>query len=86
MQTLYDFGMEVQKIREAADSLTVKGYQNASLVVYIFNKCNDIIQAINDVIQIESNPPSDQNEEDSNTQTEEEEGEMNGEQDSGTTS
>lgn len=86
MQTLYDFGMEVQKIREAADSLMVKGYQNASLVVYIFNKCNDIIQAINDVIQTEPNPPSDQTEEDSNNQTEEEEGEMNGEQDSGTTS
>lgn len=48
MKTLYDFGLEVSKIREATNSLEVKGEQNASLIVYIVQKCNDIIQAINE--------------------------------------
>lgn len=47
MTTLYDIGLEIQRIREAADNLSVKGSQNASYVVYIVNKCNDMIQAIN---------------------------------------
>ncbi len=92
MQTLYDFGMEVQKIREAINGLTVKGAENASLVVYAFNKCNDIIKAINEVIDRQQNPPEGQNGNDQlevSMKTDEtilgEEGEMNGEPDSGTT-
>lgn len=84
MQTLYDFGLEVQKIREAVNSLTVKGSENASLVVYAFNKCNDIIKAINEVIAKQQNPPEGQNGEEHSETTEEEEGELNGEPDSGT--
>lgn len=49
MQTLYDLGVEVTKIREAINSIEVKGEQNASLVVYSVKKCNDIIEAINAV-------------------------------------
>ena len=49
MITLYDIGLEIQKIREAANSLTVKGVSNASLVVYISNKCNEMIQSINQI-------------------------------------
>ena len=75
--TLYDLGMEVTKIREAINSLEVKGESNASLVVYAFRKCNDIIEAINAVV---SQQDSSQNGEE---QTEEE-GEVNGEPDSGT--
>lgn len=89
MQTLYDFGLEVQNIREAADSIEVKGNKNASLVVYIYNKCNDIIQAINDLIEQQRNPPSGQNGEETietEAKPEEEEGDVNGESDSGTTS
>lgn len=76
--TLYDLGMEVTKIREAINSLEVKGEKNASLVVYAFRKCNDIIEAINAVVN--QQPDSSQNGE---SQTEEEE-EVNGEPDSGT--
>lgn len=62
MQTLYDFGIEVQKIREAINNITVKGADNASFVVYAVNKCNDIIKAINVVIeQQEQKPPESQN-------------------------
>ena len=85
MYTLYDFGLEVQKIREAINGLTVKGSDNASLVVYAFNKCNDIIKAINDVIAKQQNSPEGQNGEEHSEMTEEGEGELNGEPDSGTT-
>lgn len=47
--TLYDFGIEITKIREAINSLEVKGEQNASLIVYAFRKCNDLITAINEI-------------------------------------
>jgi hypothetical protein len=86
MQTLYDFGMEVQKIREAINSLTVKGSENASYVVYAYNKCNDIIKAINEVIERQQNPPESQNGAKSSETAEKEEGEVNGEPDSGTSS
>lgn len=49
MKTLYDFGIEVAKIREAVNSLEVKGGENASLIVYVIEKCNGLIAAINEV-------------------------------------
>lgn len=49
METLYDLGIAVTKIREAINQLEVKGKQNASLVVYAFNKCDEIIEAINSI-------------------------------------
>lgn len=77
MRTLYDFGMEVTKIREAINSLEVKGEHNASLVVYAYNKCNDIIEAINAVVN-QSDPGQ------NGEETGKEEVEVNGEPDSGT--
>lgn len=93
MRTLYDFGMEVQKIREAINSMTTKGAENASLIVYAVNKCNDIIQAINDVIDQQQNPPEDDQIGEDTLHVDfettdtivEEEGEVNGEPDPGTT-
>lgn len=49
--TLLDFGLEVTKIREAVNSLEVKGETNASLIVYTIQKCNDLISAINEVVK-----------------------------------
>ena len=49
MQTLLDFGQEVIKIREAVNSLEVKGEANAALIVYTVQKCNDIILEINNI-------------------------------------
>lgn len=49
--TLLDFGLEVTKIREAVNSLEVKGETNASLIVYTIQKCNDLIAAINEVVK-----------------------------------
>ena len=77
MKTLYDLGMEITKIREAANSLEVKGEQNASLVIYIFRKCNEIIEEINVIV---NNFNDGQNGEDQSH----EEGQVNGQPDSGT--
>lgn len=49
MQTLLDFGQEVVKIREAVNSLEVKGEANAALIVYTIQKCNNIILEINKI-------------------------------------
>lgn len=81
MQTLFDFGLEVQKVREAVDSIEVKGSKNASLLLYAYNKCNDIIKAINEVAS-QQNPPSGQNGKNVTAK----EGEDNGESNSGATS
>ena len=86
MQTLYDLGLEIEHIREAVDSMTVTGNRNASLVVYIFGKCNELIQSINEISQQLNTPPEEENQDDGETDETiivEEEGEMNGEQDSG---
>lgn len=77
MKTLYDLGIEVTKIREAINSLEIKGEQNASLIVYATHKCNDIIEAINAIVN--QSDPGQNGEE----QTEEG-GEVNGQSDSGT--
>ena len=69
MRTLYDFGLEVAKIREAINSLEVKGGENASLIVYAIEKCNGLIAAIN-----EFSTPIDSDE----NQNGSEEGEING--------
>ena len=91
MLSLYDFGVEIMKIREAADGMTVTGVSNAAKVVLIFDKCNQLIQSINEVSETMQHPPEGQNGEDTlkvELQTDEtiveEEGEMNGEPDSGT--
>lgn len=49
MKTLYDLGMTVTSIREAIDKLEIRGCQNASLIKYAYEKCNDIIKVINDI-------------------------------------
>lgn len=47
MKTLYDLGMAFTKIREALDSIEVRGRRNAAYVVYAVDLCNDAIKAIN---------------------------------------
>lgn len=64
MQTLLDFGQEVIKIREAVNSLEVKGEANAALIVYTVQKCNDIILEINKI----ANNQNDSKEEDEDEQ------------------
>lgn len=53
MKTIYDLGMEITKLREAFNSIEVKGEQNASYVLYGIKKCNEIIQVLNNVAEQE---------------------------------
>lgn len=76
METLQDFGNEVAQIREAINRLEVKGEQNAALIVFAFNRCNNIIKALNEIVERQSNPPEGQNGV--------EEGDVNGKPNSGT--
>lgn len=51
MATLYDFGMVISEIRDAADMLEVRGARNAGLVSIIFQKCNGLIAEINKIAE-----------------------------------
>lgn len=86
MQTLYDLGMEIAKIREAINGLTVKGSENAALVIYAVNRCNDLIKALNEFVNQQHNPPDGQNGEDENVDPGTEEGDTDGEPDRGAAS
>ena len=79
--TLYEFGLEIQKIREAVNSLTVKGAENASLVVYAAGKCNDLIKEINGIMENQRSCENGQNGEELD-----EEGGIDGQPDRGTAS
>ena len=50
MVTLYELSQEVVKIREAVNSMEVKGRQNAALIVYCCEKCDNIIKAVNEAV------------------------------------
>ncbi len=51
MTTLYEFGTEIMKIREAIDNITVKGRDNASYVVYAHDRCSALIKEINRITE-----------------------------------
>lgn len=61
MMTLYELGTEVQKIRAAIDVIEVKGIQNVKLISYAFDKCNGIIEAINETAAAQQHPSEGQN-------------------------
>ena len=46
MQTFIDIVNGLSDIRSAAGAIEVKGVTNASGIVYITNKCNELIEAI----------------------------------------
>lgn len=51
MNTLYDFGIAVEQIRDAANSIDVKGANNVEALHTIFHICNDIISALNKIVE-----------------------------------
>jgi len=84
METLYDFGMEIQKIREAINGIQIKGSENASLVVYAVGKCNDLINTINRIADMQRDDAERQNGDPVDNDPDEEGG-IDGEQDPGIT-
>lgn len=74
MASLYDLGKGIQEIRAAVDTVEVKGSQNCKLISFAYNRCNELIQLINDTVRekVASKPEVGK------------EGEENGELDQGT--
>lgn len=50
-KTLYDFGQTIMKIRDAVNSIEIKGRQNSTYVVYINHQCDELIGDINEIVR-----------------------------------
>lgn len=50
MKTFKDFELEIMRVREAINDMDIKGERNASLLVYAVGKCNDMIKAIHEIV------------------------------------
>ena len=46
MLTLQDIIIEIAKVRDVADQIEVRGKNNASLLCYVYDKCNSIIEEL----------------------------------------
>ncbi len=51
IKTLYDFGQSITKIREAVNSMEIKGRQNSAYVVYVNHACDELIEDINEIVR-----------------------------------
>jgi hypothetical protein len=55
MKTLMDLGQEIIKIREAINSVEIRGVdqirKNAPYLTYTYDKCNSLIQTINQIAE-----------------------------------
>lgn len=49
MITLQDFTMELVKMRKALDTIEVKGLENASLLCFLYERCDKMIEEIKKV-------------------------------------
>ncbi len=56
MTSLLDLGKGIEEIRAAVDSIEVKGSQNCKLVAYAYNRCNELIQLINEAVREKTAP------------------------------
>jgi len=62
--TIQELGQEILKIKEAANLIEVKGERNAGYIVFIHNKCNELIETFNAILQsAQEEPPSNPREE-----------------------
>lgn len=51
MNTIYDLGMAVEQIRSSAEVIEVRGSKNIEALSTIFQLCNDIITALNEIVE-----------------------------------
>lgn len=49
MKSLYDFGRTIVQIREAANSIEIKGRDNSAYIVFINNKCDELIESFDEI-------------------------------------
>lgn len=59
MVTLGSLVTEITNIRTVAELIEVKGHANASYITYIYEKCNHLINDINEAAQEIKNSESD---------------------------
>lgn len=78
MNTLYDLAMEIARIRDAVNAIEVKGRQNASLVTYAFDKCNGLIQMINEATKELESRNKEAEENQNGTQEADQDGDLDG--------
>lgn len=50
-KTLYDFGQAIAKIREAVNSMEIKGRQNSAYVVFVNHQCDELIEDLNEIVR-----------------------------------
>ena len=50
MNTIYDLGMAIEQIRTAASAIEVSGIKNVEALYTIFQLCNDVIDALNEIV------------------------------------
>lgn len=46
MMTIDDIVNEIAKIRDVADQIEVRGKQNAAILCYVYDKCNELIASL----------------------------------------
>lgn len=51
MKTYGEFGKIIEQIRDASDRIEVKGRVNRAYADFIFDKCNELIQALNEAAE-----------------------------------
>lgn len=50
-KSLYDFGQGISKIREAVNSMEIKGRQNSTYVVFVNHQCDELIEDLNEIVR-----------------------------------
>ena len=63
MRTLYDFGIAITEIRDAVDTIEVKGAKNAALISMVFQKCNAMISDLNKIVEDQNKKDNEEQEE-----------------------
>lgn len=53
-QNVMSLMSKIVRIRNAADRISVSGYENRELIAYIYNSCNDILTQLDDVMSKQS--------------------------------
>lgn len=48
---LYDFAQDIVKIREAVNSIEVRGSANSAYIVFISDKCDELVRDIKEAVR-----------------------------------
>lgn len=57
MPSVNDIILDLKRIQNALDTMTIKGADNASLLMYAYNTCTNMIGMFEDALEQALNPP-----------------------------